>query len=152
MISQTVEYALRAIVALARHADRPQTSRELADATRVPVAYLSKILHTLTRAGLARSQRGPGGGFTLGRPPADLTVWDIVEAVEPIKPIKECPLGGVEMGGHGADLCPLHQRLEDARRQVELAFRATTIEEVVSNKQRPALCSEPREPRPLAAP
>ena len=62
MISQTVEYALRAMVHLAREAPGARTTDQVARTTRVPRAYLSKVLQSLRRAGLVRSQRGIGGG------------------------------------------------------------------------------------------
>ena len=65
MLSQTVEYALRATVYLATQAGKPATTNEVAARTRVPAAYLAKILQGLSKAGLIRSQRGVGGGVTL---------------------------------------------------------------------------------------
>src|SRR5262245_64497934 len=109
MISQTVEYALRAVVYLADQAPAPRTTDQIATATRVPKAYLSKILQGLSRGGIVHSQRGLGGGMTLVKPPAELTILEVVGAVDPIRRIKTCPLG---IAAHGARLCPLHRRLD----------------------------------------
>ena len=57
-------------------------SRRLAEFYELPPAYLSKLLKSLVRAGILRATSGPRGGFRLARPPADITVLDIVEAVE----------------------------------------------------------------------
>ena len=93
MFSQTAEYALRAVVFLAAQDGVPRTTQEIARATQVPTGYLSKVMQGLGRARLVLSQRGLHGGFTLARPAAELTVLDIIQAVDPIQRIRSCPLG-----------------------------------------------------------
>ncbi|MCA9218255.1 MAG: Rrf2 family transcriptional regulator, partial [Planctomycetales bacterium] len=93
MISQTVEYALRAIVTIAQYDGVPCTAQQIADITHVPAAYLSKMLQGMARSGLVDSKRGLHGGFVLKKAPSELTIWDVVEAVDPFKRIRECPLG-----------------------------------------------------------
>ncbi len=129
MFSQTVEYALRAVVYLAQNPDRSCTTEEVAKATKVPSAYLAKILQGMVRSGVIRSQRGVGGGVKLARMPEKLTILEVVNAVEPIQRIKVCPLG---LSTHGANLCPLHKRLDNALAAVESAFAGTTLAEVVN--------------------
>jgi Rrf2 family protein len=129
MFSQSVEYALRAMVCLAQRPTEAQTTDQIADATRVPRAYLSKVLQGLVRHGLVRSQRGLRGGMTLARPPEEISILAVVEAVDPIKRIKTCPLG---LASHGVNLCPLHKRMDDALATVESAFRSTTLAEVLA--------------------
>src|SRR4051812_29884258 len=92
MISQTSEYALRTIVFLASCDGKPATTRRIADATHVPVGYLAKVLHSLSRAELITSQRGPNGGSVLARDPAKLSVYDVISAVDVIPRIRTCPL------------------------------------------------------------
>ena len=128
MFSQTVEYALRAAIYLAGESPSPRTTSQIASATRVPKAYLSKVLQGLVRAGLVNSQRGLGGGMTLAAP-ASLTILEVVNAVDPIGRIKECPL---RLASHGINLCPLHRRLDNALATVEDAFRNTTLAEVLA--------------------
>ncbi len=130
MLSQTVEYALRAVVQLASVAPRTSKTSELAAVTQVPPAYLSKVLQSLVRAGIVSSQRGIGGGVGLAKDAKELTILDIVNAVDPIRRIKSCPL---ELATHGTKLCPLHRRLDAALAQVEQAFRATTLAEIIED-------------------
>jgi Rrf2 family transcriptional regulator, nitric oxide-sensitive transcriptional repressor len=140
MISQTAEYALRAIVFLA---DRGQarTTQEIAAATFVPASYLSKVMQALSRAHVVRSQRGLHGGFTLASSPDELSVWDVIEAVDPLQRIRTCPLG---LKSHGTRLCPLHRRLDDALALVEKAFRESTVGDLLREpaKSKP-LCDFP---------
>jgi Rrf2 family nitric oxide-sensitive transcriptional repressor len=129
MISQTVEYALRAIVTIAQHNGQPCTSKKLAEITQVPLPYLSKLMQGLVRGGLVTSQRGLHGGFLLTDDPRNLTILDVVNAVEPIKRIHQCPL---KIQSHGTNLCPLHRRLDNAMAATEKVFRETTIAEMLS--------------------
>lgn len=129
MISQTVEYALRAVVCLADDPESSRTTGEIARITRVPPAYLAKVLQALTREGLVRSQRGIGGGMRLNRPPDQITILQVVNAVDPIQRIHTCPLG---LPSHGARLCPLHRRLDEAQAMVESAFASTTLAELLN--------------------
>jgi Rrf2 family protein len=127
MISQTAEYALRAVVYLASQGGEARTVHQVAQATRVKEAYLAKVMQGLSRANLVRSQRGLGGGFSLATPPELLTVFDVVQAVDPIRRITACPLG---LKGH-INLCPLHRRLDNAIAMVEKALRESTIAELL---------------------
>ena len=141
MLSQTVEYALRAMVYLAGQS-KPRTTEQVASATKVPKAYLSKVLQGLVRAGLVHSQRGMGGGMTLTKGAAETTILEVVEAVEPIGRIKTCPLG---LASHGVHLCPLHRRLDEAMATVERAFASTTLAEVLADPSPSIpLCEFPR--------
>lgn len=128
MFSQTVEYALRAVVQLASAAPQPQTTEQIARATKVPQAYLSKVLQSLVQAGIVRSQRGIRGGMALVKTPAELTILEVVNAVDPIRRIRTCPL---KLAAHGVNLCPLHRRVDNALAMVEDAFRSTTLQEVL---------------------
>jgi Rrf2 family transcriptional regulator, nitric oxide-sensitive transcriptional repressor len=142
MFSQTVEYALRAVVHLAFESPAPRTTDQIAAATLVPRAYLSKVLQSLTKAGLVHSQRGQGGGMTLTKEPKELTILEVVNAVEPIQRIRTCPLG---ISTHGARLCPLHRRVDNALAMVEKAFGSTTLAEVLADPSRSVpLCEFPK--------
>ncbi len=138
MFSQTVEYALRAVVHLADRGPSARTTDQIAEATLVPKAYLSKILQGLGRAGVVHSRRGIGGGMTLVKDPADLSLLEVIDAVDPIGRIRTCPLG---LASHGVNLCPLHRRLDDALASVEDAFRRTTLAEILAEPTAsPPLC------------
>jgi Rrf2 family protein len=129
LFSRTVEYALRAAVFLASRHGGPATTEEVARRTQVPAPYLAKILQGLTRAGLVRSQRGVGGGVALAKAPGEMTILEVVNAVDPIRRIKTCPL---KLASHGTRLCPLHRRLDNALSMVEEAFGSTTLAEVLA--------------------
>jgi Rrf2 family protein len=152
MFSKAVEYALRAVVHLGYEAPNACTNEQIAAATRVDsVTYLSKVLQGLRDHGIVRSQRGIGGGVTLAKSPEELTILDVVNAVEPIQRIKTCPLG---LKTHGVRLCPLHRRMDAALATIEAAFRGTTLAEVLGEPtDSPPLCdvgTERARRRPVA--
>jgi Rrf2 family protein len=129
LISQTAEYALRAVVDLAYHFGKSRTTEQIARGTKVPTGYLAKILQDLVRQDLVRSQRGPGGGFALAHDPSTLTVFDVLKAVDPPRRILTCPL---KLAAHSQELCPLHKKLDEAMAAAERAFRRTTIADVTA--------------------
>ncbi len=144
MLSDTVEYALRAVVLLASERGEPMTTAAIAERTQVPAAYLAKILQGLTREGLVHSQRGVGGGITLVKSPEDLTILEVVNAVEPLQRIRTCPL---KLRSHGVKLCPLHRRLDNALASVEAAFASTTLAEILAEPtQSKPLCESTPQP------
>ena len=136
MLSQTTEYALRAIICLAQNDGVPQTATQIAESMKVPYDYLAKVMQGLGRAGLVNAQRGRGGGFVLAIRPERMTVLDVVKAVDPIRRIKVCPLG---LPQHREALCPLHKKLDEALAALESAFATTCIADVLET---PALVTE----------
>jgi Rrf2 family protein len=124
MFSQTVEYALRAVVWLADHPEESQTAREIAAGMSVPPTYLSKVMQLLVRAGAVHAQRGKSGGFVLAKPVKDISILDVVNAVDPIRRIKTCPLG---LERHRNHLCPLHSKLDQTLAVMEHDLRTTCI-------------------------
>lgn len=135
MLSQTTEYALRAAVFLAGDGGGPRTAAAIAEAASVPAGYLAKVLHRLARAGVVSSQRGVGGGFALRRDPEEVSVLEVVQAVDPIRRIRSCPLGLPE---HRRALCALHRKLDDAYATIEASFRDTTLAQLATQRPRSA--------------
>lgn len=130
MFSDTVEYALRAVIHLAHQAPAARTTAQIAEATQVPKDYLAKILQGLAKKGIVQTQRGVGGGVSLVKTPEELTILDVVNAVDPIQRIATCPL---KLPTHGTNLCPLHKRMDAAMATVEAAFRDSTLAEVLAD-------------------
>jgi Rrf2 family protein len=96
----------------------------------VPSDYLAKVLNHLAQAGLVHAHRGRRGGFTLARPAAEVTVLDVVNAVDPLRRIEACPLG---LDDHSEHLCPLHQHLDDAIAVVERAFAGCRLTDLTAS-------------------
>ena len=84
-ISQKLDYACRAAVCLAKHYDGTSVVKveEIASQEAIPASFLVQILNELKRAELVQSKRGKAGGYTLNRPPAAISLADLVQAIEP---------------------------------------------------------------------
>ncbi len=107
-------------------------SETIAARTKVPPGYLSKLLRDLVVAGLVHSQRGPNGGFGLAARPDQISMLDIINAVDPISRIRRCPLGNpLHM-----QLCPLHHRLDNALAMIENEFGRTTLSEILTDNSK----------------
>ncbi len=129
MIPKTAEYALRATVCLAGTTGAPASADVLAERTKVPRSYLNRVLRDLSTAGLVVSKPGPGGGHELARPPDEMTILDVVDAVAPIERIERCPLG---LPSH-TTLCPLHRELDRAYATMREAFQRVRLSSLVDS-------------------
>ncbi len=107
-LSQTAEYALRAMAWIASHPPRaPVLARDLSAGTQIPAQYLSKILRRLVLAGILESRKGRGGGFTLARPPREIRFREVLAAVDAYPREGRCAFGWGSCDA--AHPCPLHE-------------------------------------------
>ncbi len=129
MLSQTAEYALRAVVYIAQQpAGELVRAAPLAGTLGIPQNYLAKILHQLGRVGVLRSTRGKSGGFTLGRDPADLSLFDVIAPFDSLDERPHCLLGRPECSSKNP--CPAHGRWQGVAQQISAFFRSTSLEDV----------------------
>lgn len=131
ILSDTAEYALRAVLYVGRTAtpERPTQTEEISSALGLPRNYLSKILHALTRRGILHSARGPAGGFVLVAEARQLPLVRIVEIFDQVEPRRTCLLGRPEC----SDLnpCPAHSRWKAIGDQVRGFFWNTTVADLL---------------------
>lgn len=129
MLSKTAEYALRAMIFLARDSGTPVPAAEVAAGLDVPANYLSKILHTLSRAGVVESERGPRGGYRLARPADRISIGDVVGAFDALTPGRNCLLGHESCPGRHP--CAAHDRWRRVSEPVAAFFRDTMVSELL---------------------
>lgn len=98
-------------------------SRGLARETGVPASYQAKVLQMLRREGIVLSHRGTGGGFVLSRPAEELSVWEVIEAIDPDWSAN----GGLD---EGDPFRILHGRLHEGVERLRSALEAISIAEV----------------------
>ncbi len=127
------EYAIRGMVYLAEHEPgKLILISEIAEAVDVPQSFLAKIFQDFTRLGIVRSSRGARGGFCLARPSAQITLREVVEAVEgPIYP-NSCLIseGICERSG----TCNVHPVWRKVQKQVQQILDEVTLAELTSHK------------------
>lgn len=130
MFSATADYALRAMLVLARrHGTGPVRTEEIADATGAPRNYLSKTLHALVKAGVVTSARGPAGGFALAVCPEALTLARVIDCFDEPRPQTRCLLGTGPC--HVARPCAAHQRWSAIAEAQRAPLTRTTIADLL---------------------
>lgn len=134
LISQTTEYAIRAMIELARQPDDGALlARELTEKTGVPQFYLSKILHALARHRLLTSIRGRGGGFRLSRPASEITLAMVVEHFEDLRSNSECLLGRPRCSD--AEACPMHEFWKEMRERYVKELETRTLADLAAHEE-----------------
>jgi Rrf2 family protein len=129
MLTQTGEYALRAMVYMARKGEGHFSGvKEIAGATGVPANYLAKILQQLARAKVLDSQKGYGGGFRLARRLEDICLFDIIDPLERVEKFEQCVLGQRLCNDEVA--CPLHDTWKAISGQYLGSLRNTTLRDI----------------------
>jgi Rrf2 family iron-sulfur cluster assembly transcriptional regulator len=143
-VSTRGDYACRALLSLALHGlDAPTSVRDIAERTGLPQPYLEQILLALKGAGLVRSKRGVGGGYVLAHTPEDITLAQIVSAVD--GPIVVGDFGEPHQNGacdHEGQ-CVLLAIWADVGRQMRRLLEASTLADVVAIAQGRASWPEP---------
>lgn len=130
MFTQTTEYALRAMAALALFPGTLVATSSVAERTKVPSNYLAKVLQQLAAAGLIEGRRGVGGGYKLAKPASQINMLDIIRSVGRLQRIASCPLG---LANHGPNLCPLHKRMDEAAGMLIDRFSGVTLADLIAD-------------------
>jgi Rrf2 family protein len=133
ILSQTTEYALRAMLFIAAKHPMPVRASELAAALGLPRNYLGKTLGRLVQARVLSSARGTTGGFRLGRDAAAITLHDVLQPFSPNEP-RRCLLG-IGACGHNPH-CAVHHHWLPAATVIDRFFTSTTIADLVAAPDR----------------
>jgi Rrf2 family iron-sulfur cluster assembly transcriptional regulator len=135
VLSTTAEYALRALISLAREPEKATLGRDLAASSGVPANYLSKILLDLKKAGFVQAVRGTGGGYRLGRPPEEVRLMDVVEFVDGAAARPGCLLAGSNACSDD-DPCLVHDRWGEVRDRYVAFLESTTLADISERPNR----------------
>mgnify|MGYP001124078953 FL=1 len=123
-ITRQADYALRAMVYLSRlEPNQRAATKKIAEQQKIPPSFLAKIISQLSIAGLIHTSRGARGGVVLSRPAAEISLLEVVEAIDGPIALNECTVapGNCEM----ADDCPLHQMWQETQEQLFVKLRNT---------------------------
>jgi len=128
-VSAKVDYALRALLELAAAGDGPVKGEKLATAQEIPPKFLENILTELRRAEIVATQRGAEGGYRLARPADEITVADVIRALEgPIASVRGVRPDTLEYRGVAVGLKPLWLEL---RKQMRGVLEHTTLADLL---------------------
>ncbi|TDW67563.1 BadM/Rrf2 family transcriptional regulator [Novosphingobium sp. PhB55] len=137
-ITVSVEYGMHSLLWLVGESDRPRSGRDLAAFQGIPPSYLLKVLAKLEKAGIVRAFEGARGGFRLGRPPEEITLLDVVDAIEGRKPLFDCQ----EVRGRCAlfqperpawadhGVCSIHAAMLQAEKAMRSSLAAQTLAQI----------------------
>lgn len=130
-LSQTSGYAILALACLDGPGGTPMRVEDIARCRHIPKTYLSKIVHSLAEKGLVKTKRGKKGGLVLTRPPEQVSLYDVAEAIEGPGCIGECLLG-IESC---IDLCPTNSFWKEERKRIEGEMRSRNLAEILKANQ-----------------
>jgi Rrf2 family protein len=129
-VSAKVDYALRAMMELAAHADGLMTAEQLASAQRIPPKFLESILAQLRSGGLVASQRGAEGGYRLARPADEISIAEVIRELEgPIATVRGARPDELEYSGAAA---PLRDIWLELRAQMRGVLDETTLADLIA--------------------
>ena len=128
-MTRTGEYGLRGLLFLAKQPpDRVVLISEISREQRIPESFLAKIFQRLSKAGLLRSVRGANGGFSLGKPPKQITMREVIEVLEGPITLNRCLRKEGECESEKA--CPLHPVWEEVQQRFLEILDRTTMEDL----------------------
>ena len=140
-LSQTTGYAVRALICLGKPRSRPCLIRDVAKCAGIPRPYLARIINNLTYKGLVTAKRGYQGGITLARPAREISLLQVVEAIEGPDWIAPCLLGLNDCVAHKT--CPAHVFWQRASRQLKAIMSRTTLTDVMAPRRQKCVHRRP---------
>ncbi len=136
LFSRQCEYAIQGVLYLALKPQGEMTSiKELTKRLDIPYHFLAKILQRLAVTGLLTSAKGPNGGFALGRPAKNITLFDIVEAIDGADFKDKCVLGFPECSGKNP--CSVHPTWGGVRDEIYQMLVGKNIAEMAREMKKP---------------
>lgn len=133
-ISMKSRYAVRALTELARREEpqpgRPVRLSEIADSRDMPLQFLEQVFAALRRAGVVRSRRGAAGGYVLARPAGEITVLEVVAALDGVPSPAECTQGQCDQ----LDSCGASSVWIEAQSALEAVLGGTTIGDLLARE------------------
>jgi Rrf2 family protein len=132
-ITRQADYALRAMLFLTRLDDNQRAATsQIAEEQHIPPSFLAKIISQLSIAGLIHTSRGARGGVSLARPPEDISILEVVEAIDGPLSLNECtqnpsscPFG---------ETCPLHALWCETQDELVTRLRNTSFAQFVHSE------------------
>lgn len=132
-ITRQADYAVRAVLHLARNGEQRTATSTIAEEQHIPPSFLAKIISQLSIAGLLHTSRGARGGVTLARTPSEITLLEVIEAIDGPIQLNEC------VGEAGActfdENCPLRPVWCDAQEELVGRLKGTNFADMVAKGQ-----------------
>lgn len=133
-LSRRGDYAVRAILTLARPGAGQMTAAAIAERTAIPPTYVAQVMGDLVRAGLVANRRGRSGGYRLARPAAEVSMLDVIEAVEGDLRRRSCVLRGGPCGRAGTH-CAVHGAFAEAQDAAIASLAGASLADVSTDSR-----------------
>lgn len=137
MLSNTSKYAVRAVIYLAIHAGEEKKIgiKKISKDLGIPTPFLGKILQLLAKHKLLSSTKGPNGGFGLGHPASEITLFHIVDIIDGDDIFEKC-LISLKNCGEKNKFCPMHEKYVEIRTELKNLFQKQTILELAEDARK----------------
>lgn len=130
-ITRQADYAVRAVMYLAQLGpDEKASTRQIAEEKDIPLSFLAKIIAQLSVAGLLQTMRGARGGVTLARTPQEISLLEVVEAIDGPILLNECVNDSYQCSQHG---CPMRPIWQEAQEGLIERMRSTTFSQLLQS-------------------
>jgi Rrf2 family transcriptional regulator, iron-sulfur cluster assembly transcription factor len=135
-LSTKGRYAVMAMADLAGHegANRPVSLAEIAKRQEISLSYLEQLFAKLRKGGLVKSVRGPGGGYRLSRPAAEVRIADIILAVDEPMTATRCEQGSPKGCTGTTTRCVTHDLWEELGRQIQVFLSSVSLADVIEKR------------------
>lgn len=135
-LNQATDYAFRAVLFLAgQPVGKVVEAQVISQKEVIPMRFLLKTMPSLIKAGIVRSQRGVGGGYALAKSPREITLLDVMEAVEGPVHINRCLEDYAYCTKNGAPECLIHRALEDVQEKLTGELKKHSFDEFLKYTQ-----------------
>ena len=136
IFSRECEYALQAVMYLAlKKPDDIVSIKEITDTLRIPFHFVAKILQTLTHEGLLVSHKGPAGGFALALPAQQITLLQVIEAIDGDRFMHDCVLGYDRCSTENP--CALHEQWSQSKEGIVAMLSGKNVAEMAGRTKKP---------------
>jgi len=131
LYSKGCQYALRALTFVVAETDKERfQAKDICERAEIPESFTRKVFQSLVQGGFLNAHRGPGGGYSLKRAPSEITLLEVIRAVEGEDTFDHCVLGFTECGS--AQPCPLHEVWIGSREMLIKHLSSTTLDQMVA--------------------
>lgn len=130
MLSNSSKYALKAVIFLALHTDEhnKMMAKDISERIDVPKAYIAKLLQGLAKRKIISSAKGPKGGFYSNPSNRNITLMQVIEAIDGKKKLESCIIGLEDCNEHKP--CPLHSLISPSRSKMIALLESKTINDL----------------------
>ncbi|KOH43791.1 RrF2 family transcriptional regulator [Sunxiuqinia dokdonensis] len=140
MLSNTCKYAIRALIYLGRFSDGKGTKigiKKISSELDIPTPFLGKILQNLVKQKVLVSTKGPNGGFGLGKPKDEISLYDIVSIIDGEDFFKNCLISMEPCSTHHeqGQPCPVHKSFSEVREKLYKFYCETTLATVIDDME-----------------